>query len=198
MVDSLHFFQGHRWYVIRARHWHESRAEANLSRGGIETFLPWVRSASRHTRKGGGREALFPQYLFARFDPAISLHDVTFTRGVQGIVRVGGQLATVDDDLIEFFHSRVDEHGLIPLGRRVEPGVRVTIQSGPFTDLAGIVERSLPARERVIVLLTSIAFPLRVELPADDIRTCEVGPLSSHAPVRVVPGTLKRPALTQR
>jgi transcriptional antiterminator RfaH len=178
MLDSPRLLEGYRWYVIRVHHWQESRAEANLSRGGIETFLPWAQSGSRRRRKGSDREALFPQYLFARFDPAASFHDVTFTRGVQGLVRVGGQLATVDDDLIEFFRSCVDEHGLIPVGRKLEPGVRVTIQSGPFMDLAGIVERSLPARERVIVLLTSIGSQLRVEVPADHIRACEGGPLA--------------------
>lgn len=121
------------------------------------------------------REALFPQDLFARFDPAISFHDVTFTHGVQSIVRVGGQLATIDEEVIESFRSRVDEHGLIPLARRPERGDCITIQSGPFADLVGVVERSLPAQERVIVLLTSVASAVRIELPADHLRRCDVG-----------------------
>jgi transcriptional antiterminator RfaH len=133
----------------------------------LETFLPWVRATSRPRRKE--REPLFPQYLFARFNRERSLHDVTFTRGVQGIVHLGGELAAIDDATIEFFRSRLDEAGLIPLGRKIESGELVTIQSGPFTELAGVVERNLPGRERVIVLLTSVGLGVRVEVPADHL-----------------------------
>lgn len=41
--------------------------------------------------------ALFPQYLFARFEPGIRLHDVTFTRGVQRPVWGGTSLAAIED-----------------------------------------------------------------------------------------------------
>jgi transcriptional antiterminator RfaH len=174
---------GSHWYVIRAHHKQEARAEVNLSIGGVETFLPWVRPASRRRARVTPREALFPQYLFARFDPGDSLHDVTFTRGVQSIVSIGGQLATVSDEVIEFFRSRIDEHGLIPIGRRLERGDRVEIESGPLADLTGVVERNLPARERVIVLLTSVGCPMRVELPADHLRIAPATPSAQgHCP----------------
>jgi transcriptional antiterminator RfaH len=160
---------GPRWYVIRAHHWQESRAEANLSVGGIETFLPSIRATSQRS-PAKNREALFPQYLFARFDPHTYLHDVRFTRGVQSIVTVGGELATIDDEVIDFFRSRVDEDGLIPLGRSPHPGDHVTIASGPFAELTGIVERSLPARQRVTVLLATLGSPMRVQVPAEHVR----------------------------
>lgn len=164
---------GH-WYVVRAHHWQESRAEVNLRSGGIETFLPWVRLPSRRRAQRRDREPLFPQYLFARFDPD-RFSDVTFTRGVQSIVRVGGELAIVDETVLEFLRTRVDEHGLIPLSSKLEPGERVTIEEGPFADLTGIVERNVTARQRVVVLLTSIARPIRVQLPIDHLRRCDVG-----------------------
>jgi transcription elongation factor/antiterminator RfaH len=163
------------WYVVRAHHWQESRVEANLRSGDIETFLPRVRLPSRRRAQRRDHEPLFPQYLFARFDPYRSLHDVTFTRGVQSLVLVGGQLAIVDDAIIEFFRSRVDEHGFIPLCSELERGERVTIQEGPFADLTGIVERNLTAQQRIVVLLTSVARPVRVQVPADHLRRCEVG-----------------------
>ncbi len=49
MLDSLRLSTGSHWYVIRTHHWQESRAQANLSMGGIETFLPWVRVASHRS-----------------------------------------------------------------------------------------------------------------------------------------------------
>jgi transcriptional antiterminator RfaH len=171
MLESHHPPTVSDWYVIRSHQGQEWRAQANLSLGSIETFLPCVRTASRRDANRSGREALFPQYLFARFHADMSLHDVTFTRGVQSVVRVGGQLATVDDNVIAFFRSRVDEHGLIPLQQKLAPGELVTINCGPFADLVGVIERSLPARERVIVLLTSVSSAMRVEVPAGDLRT---------------------------
>lgn len=173
MLDSHCMAGRSHWYVVRTHQGQESRVELNLNAGAIETFLPCVRTASRR-RLPPQREALFPQYLFARFEPAASLHDVTFTRGVHSVVRVGGQLATVDEGVIVFFRSQVDQHGLIPLGRKLQPGEPVTIQHGPFSDLAGIVERSLPARHRVVVLLGSLGGQMRVEVPADHLGTCGV------------------------
>lgn len=164
MVEGL---RSPRWYVVRSHRGHEARVESNLARGRIETLLPWVRTASRR-RTTPGREPLFPQYLFARFDPERSLHDVTYTRGVQAVVRVGGELGAVDDDAIEFFRSRMDEHGCIAL-RQSAAGESVTIERGPFAELTGVVERSLPARQRVIVLLTSVGASMRVEVAADDL-----------------------------
>jgi transcriptional antiterminator RfaH len=169
MLDSRCPASSSHWYVIRAHHREEARAEANLSMGKIETFLPWVRAESR-SRKPPCREPLFPQYLFARFDPDVSLHDVTFTRGVQSLVRFGGQLGTLDDEVIEFFRSRVDEHGVIPIAQELPPGGCVTIRRGPFAELAGVVERGVPSRHRVVVLLNSVCSPMRIEVLADDLR----------------------------
>lgn len=157
------------WYVVRVHHRHESRAEMNLNAGHIETFLPWVRVPDRR-RRPEKREPLFPQYLFARFDAEQSLHDVTFTRGVQRVVNVGDAFATVDDEVIDVFRSRIDEHGAIPLGRPLEAGDRVRIDHGPFADLAGVVERILPAHERVLLLLTTVGTKMRVEVPLGDVR----------------------------
>lgn len=172
MSVPVHSSVGCCWYVVRTRHRQEARAEANLKIGRIETFLPWVRTRSR--RRRFDREALFPQYLFARFDAHECAHDVTFTRGVQNIVRVGGELATLNEDVIGLFRSKLDEHGFIPLGQKLEPGEQVTIERGPFAELAAVVERILPAKQRVIVLLATVATSIRVEVPTDDVRPLEV------------------------
>jgi transcription antitermination factor NusG len=160
-----------RWYVIRAHHHQEARTAANLAAGNIETFLPWARPLSRRKSERPNGEPLFPQYLFARFDAQRSLHDVTFTRGVQRIVQIGGGLATIDDEVIAFFRSRGDAHGSIPIGRVLAAGERGTIEHGPFAALAGVVERVMPARQRVLVLLTAVGPgpALRVEVPTDHV-----------------------------
>ncbi len=154
-----------RWFVIRTHHHQEVRVEQNLRLGRIETFLPRIpppRSARAH---GDGHVTpLFPQYVFARFNPATSLHDVTFTRGVYHVLRFGDTLASVDDEVIQFFRSRMDAHGFIRIGEPLQPGELVAIQSGPFRAFVGVVERHLSNKERVIVLLTTVQADMHVEV----------------------------------
>jgi transcription elongation factor/antiterminator RfaH len=158
------------WYVIRTNPHQELRAELNLNQGAIETFLPWVHRWPSGRLRRRDREALFPQYLFARFDSQRLLHDVTYTRGVQGVVRFGTELAAIDDTLIQHFRSRIDAAGLIPIGDELEPGARVTIKGGPFAELSGVIERRLPSRHRVLVLLTAVGAGARVELPVEEVQ----------------------------
>lgn len=159
------------WYAIRTHSRQEFRAEHNLQAGGIEVFLPRT-SARRscHGRRLAEIAPLFPQYLFARFEPEARLHDVTFTRGVQAPVRVGAELAVIGDVAIEFLKSRVRPDGLIRIGELLQPGEKVIIEDGPFAALVGVVERCFSERERVIVLLTAVRAPLRLDLGVESVR----------------------------
>ena len=159
------------WFVLRTHPRQEFRAEHNLRSGGIEVFLPRV--SARHARRVarlGDTAPLFPQYLFARFDLEARLHDVTFTRGVQAAVRVGADLAIIDDGPIAFLKSRVGADGLIPIGEPLRPGEKVIIEEGPFAALVGVVERCCSERDRVTVLLTTVRAPLRLELGLRSVR----------------------------
>jgi transcription elongation factor/antiterminator RfaH len=168
-LESYTPLQG--WHVIRTHAKQELRAEQNLRAGRIEVFLP--RMAVRRTRRDHRYSEvvpLFTQYLFARFDPETRLHDVTFTRGVQAPLRIGAELAIVDDEVIEFLRARVREDGLIHVGTALQPGERVMIEDGPFAALVGIVERVLSERERVLVLLSTVRTPLRLDLEIASVR----------------------------
>jgi transcriptional antiterminator RfaH len=159
------------WYVIRTHPRQEFRAEQNLQAGGIEVFLPRI-SARRSGRSQRYTEVapLFPQYLFAQFEPDARLHDVVFTRGVQAPLRVGADLAIVDDTAVAFLRSRVRADGLIRVGEPLQPGEKVVIEEGPFAALVGVVERFVSERERVIVLLSAVRTPFRVDLGAESVR----------------------------
>jgi transcriptional antiterminator RfaH len=159
------------WYVIRTHPRQELRVQQNLRAGGIESFVPMMRAPrTRRARKYTNAAPLFPQYLFGRFDLAPRLHDVCFTRGVHSVVHAGSRPATIDDGFIGLLRSRMDANGLIQVGEPLQPGERVIVADGPFLALAGVVERMLPERERVIVLLTAVQAAVRVQLAADDVR----------------------------
>jgi transcriptional antiterminator RfaH len=166
------------WYVVRTHAGEERRAEMNLQHSEVHTFLPRVR-ARRRAADGSAWSPLFPQYLFARFDPERALRHVSFARGVQSVVKVGGALATVDHDVIAMLQSRVDDEGFVRIGEPLQPGDSIRIASGPFAALAGVVERNRSAHDRVLVLLTVVNGGMRVEVPRDCVQRIDEQPLAA-------------------
>jgi transcriptional antiterminator RfaH len=171
MADSCLFRPDAQWYVVRTHQGDERRVQENLRRSETETFLPLMSGRRRRVRCA---VPLFPQYLFARFDAYASLHKVCYTRGVQNVVRFGSHLAIVGDEVIALFRSRGDSDGLIRVGEPLGPGERVTIEDGPFAALAGVVERQLTDKERVIVLLTTVQAAVRIEVPTEFVQRAPV------------------------
>src|SRR5580658_9275398 len=77
------------WYCLRSQPKHEHIAAAHLRLlEGVTVFCPRIRF-KRATRKGlvFVTEAMFPGYLFARFELAEMHRQVRYTHGVRGIVR---------------------------------------------------------------------------------------------------------------
>lgn len=158
------------WHVIRARARQEVRAEQNLQSGGIEVFLPRTRGSRLNVRCRSIKVMpLFPQYLFARFDLSRA-RDVAFTRGIQTIVRAGNNFAVVDDGIITLLKGRMDAEGLIRVGEPLQPGEKVLIEDGPFSSLTAVVERVLPHKDRVSILLSTINAPFRITIAAAGVR----------------------------
>src|ERR1019366_10115934 len=92
---------------LRIQPKHEHIAAAHLEREpGIEGYLPSIR-VKRATRRGQVwfTEALFPNYLFARFDLAACLRQVCSSRGVRGVVHFGDRWPVVPEAVIEELHA---------------------------------------------------------------------------------------------
>lgn len=169
MLDVHPFPSSDAWFVIRTHPRQEFRAEQNLVKGGIEVFLPRVLGRKSSVRPAEAA-ALFPQYLFARFNPEVRLHDVIFTRGVQAPLRIGARLAVVDDAVVGLLRARMSADGLIRVQPTLQPGEKVLIEDGPLAAFVAIVERAMTGRERVVLLLTAVQTPLRVQLDVNSVR----------------------------
>ena len=159
-----------RWYVVRTQYHKADRAELNLAAAGFTTFMPRIRAKT--ATRTPQTVPLFPQYLFARFNAVKSLRLVTFMTGVSYVVTFAGEPASVDDEVIELLRSRMEADGCIRVGERLYPGDQVYIKSGPFAAMLGVVERNLSAKERVLVLLSTISASVRVELPREAVQRC--------------------------
>jgi transcriptional antiterminator RfaH len=160
-----------RWYVVQTKPKQEARAESNLRRWEIETLAPKLRELWR-SRTGGSSyrvAPLFPNYVFARFDAEALAAKVRLTRGIQRVVGFGEYATPVEDSIIWSIQSRIAEDGFIRVPD-VQQGDIVEIVDGPLRSLVGVFERHLCARDRVVILLTTIGCQARVQVTRAAIR----------------------------
>jgi transcriptional antiterminator RfaH len=155
---ATHFLRENNWFAIHAKPRRESFAANNLSALGIGILLPRVK-IERFVRGSAqeGTKPLFPGYFFARFCPESSFESVKATRGVLQVVSSGRIPIPVHEDVVREIQNRVQEDGLIRIRPQIlAPGIRVTIQSGPFEGMMGRVERELDDRKRVAIFLETL------------------------------------------
>jgi transcriptional antiterminator RfaH len=146
------------WFALHTKPRSENFASTNISALGIESFLPRLKAERlKHGVPKTIIKALFPGYFFARFCPESSFESVKTTRGVLQVVSSGRVPIPVLENVVQQIQDRVQEDGFIRIWPRVlAPGMRVTIQSGPFEGMIGRVERELDDRKRVAIFLETL------------------------------------------
>jgi len=157
---------GPQWYCLRSQPKHEHIAAARLRQTpGIEVFCPRVR-IQRKTQRGlkWFVEAMFPNYLFARFDLKESQTMVRYSHGVSSIVHFGQRITPVPAASIEALAEFLGGEDIKTLSFALAEGDEVAIVSGPLTGQEGVVTKLLPARERVRVLLEFLGNTREIEL----------------------------------
>lgn len=156
------------WYCLQAQPRHESiAARALRQREDIDVFCPRIRF--RRPRAGGQMwmtEALFPGYLFARFDLPSRHREVGYAHGLRGIVHFGGIHPPVPDAVINQLRLSVGEEELTEIASLPAPGDDVRLTGGALHGLEAVVTQYLPARDRIRVLLDFMGRQMELELPA--------------------------------
>jgi len=157
------------WYCVRAQTKREHLAAAQLDRlENVEVFCPRIRFR-RKTRRGKAwfEEALFPGYLFSRFDFLNRIRTVEGTLGVRGVVRFNNVCLPVADGVIEALRSGSD-HGPVVIP---EPGIRsgdqAVITDGALRGLRALVTRVLPGGERIRILMELMGTAVEAEIAAE-------------------------------
>ncbi len=157
--------EGVHWFCVRSQPKHEHIAAAHLRGIGVEVFLPRIRF-KRATRRGPVwfTEALFPNYLFARFDWMKSLSDVMHSRGVSTIIHFGSQWPVVPDSDMVGLRSLAGDAELYEMSGEFVPGDEVKVSGGAFDGLTAVVTKIMPSRQRVAVLLEFLGRQTPVEV----------------------------------
>lgn len=149
------------WYVAQTQFAQEKRAEQHLQNQGVDCFLPLY---TAQVMKGGAlkpvaAQALFPGYLFVRFDPEV-IHTTTIksTRGISSLVSFGGLPAPLPDEVVMKLRSH---DCLSPTPEGPVDGDRVEILHGAYEGLEAVwLEKD--GMKRAMLLLTIMNREVRV------------------------------------
>ena len=155
------------WFCLRSQPKHEHIAAAHLRTMGIEAVNPRIRF-KRLTKYGPAPvvEALFPGYLFARFDLRTTLPRVHYAPGVKTVVHFGPRWPTVPDAVISELRARFGEAEIHIDSTALAPGDTVQIAGGAMHGLEAVVSMVMPGRQRVVVLMEFLGRQNMVELEA--------------------------------
>jgi transcriptional antiterminator RfaH len=158
------------WFCVRSHNKHEHIAAAYLRRCAmIEVFFPRIRL--RRACKHGSfwmTEALFPNYLFARFDRGL-VAQVHYAPGVSGVVHFGVLWPAIPDQIINDLRQRVGGEQVFVFSSDLRLGDQVQITAGVLRGLSAVVTRVMTGHERVRVLMDFLGRQTSVELHRDSV-----------------------------
>lgn len=152
----MHFIDGTNWYAIQTKSGQEDLVDYYLS---SQLDLEILNPKQLKRRRTFGKEitvraALFPSYIFARFDPERFLHTIQYTRGVRRVLHFGQTLLRVENEIIMRIRERLDSNGCIEFSdTELNSGDAVSVREGAFKGMKGIFKRDLNDRSRVVLLL---------------------------------------------
>jgi transcription antitermination factor NusG len=156
------------WYAAYTAANHEKKAAAEISRRGVESFLPFYHTARRWSdRRVELDMPLFPGYIFVYLALADRLN-VLQVPGVVRLVGFGGSPAALPDEQINALRAglngqlRAEPHPYLMIGRRVR------LKSGPLAGMQGILLRR-KAKFRVVISIELIQRALVVDADAADV-----------------------------
>jgi transcriptional antiterminator RfaH len=136
----------------------------------VEVYLPRVRF-KRATRQGLAwvTEALFPGYLFVRFDWKTSLRRVQAVSGARGIVHFGDQWPMIPEQTMEELRQVIGPDELHTISHELSAGDAVRIADGTLRGLSAVISHIMPGKERVAVLMELLGRQTMVELKASSM-----------------------------
>ena len=174
------------WYCLQAQPKHEHIAAASLRMlEGVETYCPRIRYR-KATRRGAVWfvEAMFPGYLFARFN-FLDMHlAVRHANGVSTILHFGARVPRLDESHIASMRALYagTEQDVIVIDPEINPGSVVSIASGVFAGLETLVTKVLPAKQRVCVLLNFLGREVEAQIGHDEL-VCPEGSIRRQSGV---------------
>ena len=158
------------WYCLHTAPRQENKVALVLQRElGLDVFAPRIRF--RRMRAGQplwATEALFPGYLFARFEYFERRRQINALPGVTSVVHFGDQVSPVHDAIMAM-RALVHDNETVEVTADPQPGSEVVITGGSLRGLRVLVTRVIPARQRIAILLDLLGSQREVEIERDRV-----------------------------
>ena len=157
------------WYAVKVRTGAEIRIASHLTHKKIEIFTPTCIEPRRYSDRIKNVEvALFPGYVFARFDPDLRVPLIT-TPGVDSIVSTAGVPTPIDRSEMEAILRAIN--GGLPAEPwpYLKTGDKVRINFGSFIGLEGILINAR-GKDRLILSVNMLQRSISVEIPRAWVR----------------------------
>ena len=154
--------QNYRWYHVCTRSRAEKKANEELNRKGIQTYLPLKKTVKQWSdRKKIVEEPLIKSYLFA-YISAREYAEVLMTNGVARFIYFSSQVASIPDQQIHDLKLLLaTDADLELIDYDIKPGESVLIKAGPFK---GIIAElvSVHNKQRIILRLQNMGYSINI------------------------------------
>jgi transcription antitermination factor NusG len=156
------------WFALQVRCRHEKRVDSLLANRGYESLLPLSKALSHSQSRRQPREALFPGYLFCRFNAKRRLGILT-TPGVIGIVGIGKIPVPLYESEIDAIQRIAASDLSVQPWPPLQLGVRVRIERGPLAGIEGVVVR-FKDHYKLVVAIVLLQRSIAVDVGRESVR----------------------------
>ncbi len=159
------------WYATYTRSKHEQKVNGRLERKKIETFLPLIeRWSRRKDRRKRIHLPLFPGYLFVRAEMDAHTHlEILKTDSVVRILCHGDKPAPIPDEQIHAIQVLIKNGIAVTPYPYLREGMRVRVVNGPLSGVEGILVKTKPDKQRLLLSVDLIQESVSVEIDESDV-----------------------------
>jgi transcription antitermination factor NusG len=167
------------WFALQVRSCKESWTASYLTGQGYECFLPKYKSTRQWSdRKKDVELALFPGYLFCRFDPLLRL-PILKTPGVIQVVGYNREPTPIGEDEIYSIQRMIASKLPVQPWPFLEMGDRVRIKAGSLRGLEGILV-SVRGKNRLVLSVALLQRSVCVQMDSIHVEPCKGTSLGKH------------------
>jgi transcription antitermination factor NusG len=158
------------WFAVYTRSNFEKTVSAELSRKGLDVYLPAFRQVHQwRDRKRTIDVPVFPGYVFASMcDDEASRMKVVRTIGVVRILGQSGRLEPVPDEEIGSIQRLLKSDVPFLAYPFLREGAWVRVKRGPLQDLEGILVR-VKSQNRLVLSIYLLSQSVATEIDVSDV-----------------------------
>jgi len=154
--------QNYRWYPVYTHSRAEKKANGELNRKGIQTYLPLRKAVKQWSdRKKIVEEPLIKSYLFV-YISAREYAEVLMTNGVARFIYFANRIASIPEQQIDDLKLLLaTDADLEVIDYDIKPGESVLIKAGPFKGIRAELV-SVHNKKRIILRLQDMGYSINI------------------------------------